>query len=379
MSLCLRTLPNKFTSFVNTRKQVTKINRHLPKHVKSSLFEEATSCTTINSGARSLNPTIHLLGQYVPLTNIKTYTEQSQILNRNCNCNQQQTAWLKQQRQRNSRTLDTINNNFTNNSVLNNDTRWSKSHTDTEYIHKNKKSCLLPIDMVALKKSVDNSSSNSGKQGILYTEFSPKVQNVNENQPSEDRKPSEEQLQYAFDTLSKDLPMLFVKTMDYTLYTNDIIFINNIKGTTTTGLVNYIKQIAMVKIVGHIKFAFVKLEIIKITMHPEDNSIKVRWRIIGVSGTHIFLTFWKLKIWKIKSYLKDRQSWYDGFSTFYVNNDGKIFKHVVDKMMPDIDSCEKIKTPVEAKLALFTALLGLDSYTFTEFCSKLKSHITQIK
>ena len=44
--------------------------------------------------------------------------------------------------------------------------------------------------------------------------------------------------------------------------------------------------------------------------------------------------------------------WYDGFSTFYVGNDGKIFKHVADKMMPDQDTViPKTKLDVAAKLA----------------------------
>lgn len=31
----------------------------------------------------------------------------------------------------------------------------------------------------------------------------------------------------------------------------------------------------------------------------------------------------------------DQEAWYDGFSTFNVGSDGLIFKHVVDRVMPD--------------------------------------------
>ena len=49
MSFYLRPISNKFTSFVNLRKQVTDINYQLSKNVKSSLFldEVSTNCFTI--------------------------------------------------------------------------------------------------------------------------------------------------------------------------------------------------------------------------------------------------------------------------------------------------------------------------------------------
>lgn len=36
--------------------------------------------------------------------------------------------------------------------------------------------------------------------------------------------------------------------------------------------------------------------------------------------------------------------WVDGFSTFYVNSDGRIVRHIADKVMPDED---KQKNPIE--------------------------------
>lgn len=55
-------------------------------------------------------------------------------------------------------------------------------------------------------------------------------------------------------------------------------------------------------------------------------------------------------------------SWVDGFSTMYVGSDGKIFKHVADKVMPDQNFEEreksKIISPLHAvpKMALFVGL-----------------------
>lgn len=102
---------------------------------------------------------------------------------------------------------------------------------------------------------------------------------------------------------------------------------------------------------GHLRYAYVKMEILKITKHPEDSSVKVRWRIRGISGLKVMALFWKYKLWNIKELFDKTEayvfslkpflqffkfffiySWYDGFSTFYLDNDGVVYKHVADKV-----------------------------------------------
>ncbi|CAK9821762.1 Uncharacterized protein C6orf136 homolog [Anthophora retusa] len=378
MSSYLRSIPNKFIPFVNTRKQVTNIDHQLPKHVKSSLFlEEFLDIQTatnvgINSKEKSLNSAVPLLNQNVSGVFLGTYIEKPKVLSKKYNETEYQTVKLQEQRLMN---VYSTNGDVRNITVLKNNTQSKKSLTSLK-----DKNFNLPCTEILLAENIfNNASYDSQKKGILYTEVSPNVQNEHDKQPSEDRNSPETQLQSVFNILSEDLPFLFVKPMDYRIYTSDLVFVNNIKGTTSTGLHHYIKQIAFLKIIGHLKYAYIKLEVLKMTMHPEDSSIKVRWRIVGISGTRLFLTFWKFKLWNAKEYIQDAQSWYDGFSTFYVNNDSKVFKHIVDKMMPDQDTKEKVKTPIEAKLALFTALLDLNSYFYTKLCSNRYLQLFRIK
>lgn len=168
---------------------------------------------------------------------------------------------------------------------------------------------------------------------------------------------SEEQLQRVYDVLANTLPKLFIQPMDYSVYNPNLIFENNIRGVRTEGLYHYVKQVALLRTVGHLKYAYVTLEILKITKHPEDNTIKVRWRIKGISALKVMLQFWKYKLWKLKEIFADTEAWYDGFSVFHVGPDGLISKHVVDKMMPDDD---KVVVPpknvISPKLALFVGL-----------------------
>lgn len=61
------------------------------------------------------------------------------------------------------------------------------------------------------------------------------------------------------------------------------------------GIYHYVKQIALLRAVGHIRFAYVKLDVLKITMHKEDNTVKLRWRIRGISGLKVGKNYSKVK------------------------------------------------------------------------------------
>lgn len=63
----------------------------------------------------------------------------------------------------------------------------------------------------------------------------------------------------------------------------------------------YVRQMAFLRIIGHLKYAYVKLEVLKITKHTNDNTIRVRWRINGITGMRVLTQFWRLKIWKIRA------------------------------------------------------------------------------
>lgn len=121
-------------------------------------------------------------------------------------------------------------------------------------------------------------------------------------------KPSPEKLAYVYHVLSETLPKLFIQSMDYTIYDSNLIFENNIRGTRTVGLYNYIKQVSLLRTVGHLKYAYVKFEILKITQNPEDSSVKVRWRIRGISGIKVMVMFWKYKLWNMNEIFDKTES-----------------------------------------------------------------------
>ncbi|XP_025198600.1 uncharacterized protein C6orf136 homolog [Melanaphis sacchari] len=169
--------------------------------------------------------------------------------------------------------------------------------------------------------------------------------------------PSQEQLDLVCDRLAEDLPLMFRQNLDYALYHPKLVFENNIRGTKSVGLEYFMSTISILRLMGHLKYAFVKFDILKITKHPEDGTIKMRWRIKGISGMKVFLKFWKFRLWNLEQVIKENvESWHDGFSIFYLGSDGLVHKLTADKMQPFNDPVIEDKNPLATKLALFLGL-----------------------
>jgi Uncharacterized conserved protein (DUF2358) len=66
--------------------------------------------------------------------------------------------------------------------------------------------------------------------------------------------------------------------------------------------------VALLRTVGHLKYAYVKFEVLKITKNPEDNTVRVRWRIRGISGLKVLFTFWRYKLWKLKEIFEHQEA-----------------------------------------------------------------------
>ncbi|KAM8884120.1 uncharacterized protein C6orf136 homolog [Synchiropus picturatus] len=137
----------------------------------------------------------------------------------------------------------------------------------------------------------------------------------------------EEKLAVMYERLQMELCNFFIKSHDYSMYTNDMEFINGLLNTKTKGRVAYQLTLTLWRLLCLIYFANVKVEVLKLTKHMEDRSIKARWRIRGLPVHTLMLRFYR----RDKSQLYRS---YDAFSTFYVRQDGLIHCHKVEKVMP---------------------------------------------
>ncbi|KAG7457523.1 hypothetical protein MATL_G00228140 [Megalops atlanticus] len=147
-----------------------------------------------------------------------------------------------------------------------------------------------------------------------------------EGREKEREREREEKLAVMYERLRMELPLFFVKNHDYTMYSNDIEFINGLLHTKTRGRVLYQLTLSLWKLLCACYFADVRLEVLKLTKHSEDGTVQARWRLKGLPFHLLLLRFYR----KDKTHLYRS---YDAFSTFYLGPDGLIHCHRVDKVM----------------------------------------------
>ncbi|CAN9504143.1 unnamed protein product [Ophioblennius macclurei] len=137
----------------------------------------------------------------------------------------------------------------------------------------------------------------------------------------------DEKLDLMFEKLRLELPGFFMSNHDYSMYSNDVEFINGLVNIRTRGRLMYQLTLSLWRLLCLCYYAEARLDVLKLTKHSEDGSIRARWRIKGLPFHSLLLRFYR----KDKSHLYRS---YDAFSTFYVGQDGLIHCHRVEKVMP---------------------------------------------
>lgn len=155
---------------------------------------------------------------------------------------------------------------------------------------------------------------------------------------SRDRdRPNRDQLSAVQDHMAENLPKLFVKFHSYDIYTNDVIFENNWylgQSYATAGVTAYALEIAKLRLFVHLRYANVRMQLLKTTTNDAEGAVQVRWRIMGIPQVKAVM-FWKFLPWSDRSSTAVDSEWLDGFSTFFVNGSGLIYKHRMDRVIPD--------------------------------------------
>ncbi|KAM3654678.1 uncharacterized protein C6orf136 homolog [Ammospiza maritima maritima] len=137
----------------------------------------------------------------------------------------------------------------------------------------------------------------------------------------------EEHLASVHERLRHELPNFFLKIPDYGLYAPDVEFQCQHLHLHTRGRAMYAVALALCRALAWGYFASLRLEVLALTRHPEDWSVRARWRLTGLP-LHLLLLRW---------YRRDKRTLlrsYDALSTFFLNSQGLIRCHRVDKLMP---------------------------------------------
>lgn len=144
-----------------------------------------------------------------------------------------------------------------------------------------------------------------------------------------DNKASLEQLITLEGKLAAELPKFFTKPHNFSLYTRNVVFIDNTRNIKTEGINLYFLQLQLIKMYHNVRYSSLKVELLNLVKNPEESYLRIRWRIITRPG----LLKTALLIFKAKV----GEEWRDGISTMHVDKDGKIYCHVCDNIDVDTD------------------------------------------
>lgn len=146
----------------------------------------------------------------------------------------------------------------------------------------------------------------------------------------------EEHLAVLHEKLRLQLPNFFLKPHDYEMYSRNVEFISAFPRINIRGRYIYRLLVTLTRFIAWNYCTDLHMEVIKMTQHPEDWTVQVRWRVTGIP----------LHVLMLKFYKKDKTELYrtyDAYSIFYLGTDGLVHRHRVSKMVPTQPPTAKVK------------------------------------
>lgn len=242
---------------------------------------------------------------------------------------------------------------------------WSDCETRKEYIKFSKKNCQTTSSVSHSRYSEVDCKKITKESPLLFAEGSKK------SDLKKDFKigPDPTQLSSVLLKVREEIPEFFLKTPDYSIYHQNVKFVNAIIGASTNGIYQYRVQIAGFRFMVLSCMTDLSMDVLKISKHPNEGAIKVRWRIKGIPLLTKILPY-------IGRRLRDGEDCYrylDGFSVFEVGSDGLIHCHRLHKVMP---SSSHVKESPLWMLLLWPFLHLLDSNNSCEAFSAFECRST---
>ena len=102
-----------------------------------------------------------------------------------------------------------------------------------------------------------------------------------------------------------------------------------------TGALKYIQQLGLLKIYAHLRFVFVQLQLKVVEIDKEEGIIRIKFCCKGIGMLRMAIEYFPKKFYKKENMSKHAPVWMDAVSTYHVDEEGKIFRHVLDNKEED--------------------------------------------
>ncbi|RDD45401.1 Uncharacterized protein C6orf136-like protein [Trichoplax sp. H2] len=139
--------------------------------------------------------------------------------------------------------------------------------------------------------------------------------------------PSTAQLEVIRERLSFELPDFFTAKQSYSIYSDNIVFENKLLNIKVRGLTSYKMMVATMKGMCRAYCCNLVFDVLKITKHHDDGTIRIRWRVTGLPRHQVALLIWPF----IQS---PKCRYFECFSVLRVGINGVINHHRLDKVTP---------------------------------------------
>uniref|UniRef100_A0A183CJN9 Phospholipid scramblase n=1 Tax=Globodera pallida TaxID=36090 RepID=A0A183CJN9_GLOPA len=138
------------------------------------------------------------------------------------------------------------------------------------------------------------------------------------------------QLEHIQKRLEFTVPLMFDTRLDYTFYRKDVVVEDQIAGSVINGLEALQQHMAFVNIFCRIRYSHIEAQILNVLPILEDGTVRLRWRVLYLG----WLGMLNLRNFNYE-YRKKNLRWFDGYSIFYVDGEGLVYKATIQKTMPD--------------------------------------------
>ena len=129
------------------------------------------------------------------------------------------------------------------------------------------------------------------------------------------------------------------------VFANELTKISQYAFQVVTGGLQYVQQLRLLNIYAHLRFVFVQLQVKSLQVSTEEGIVRIRFCIKGFGMLQMLLNYLPKKLYKIENMSKHAPIWMDAISSYHVDEDGKIFRHVLDNK--DEDKSEMPKSTIE--------------------------------
>ena len=171
-------------------------------------------------------------------------------------------------------------------------------------------------------------------------------QSSKDESKKKENKLSPQKLQEIQDILNKVTIDIFTSvSLPLELIHDDIILWDRVSQKNIYKKPYYIVRTQQVKLYGHIRYSFVACKIISSTINPDKQTVEIHFKFLGIGPIEFWVHFFPKKLMKKENLIPNSNTWLEAKSTFFIDNDGLIFKHVIDNR--EIDQDKIVKSPVE--------------------------------